>query len=170
MLELIHAWAGTGAEGGFRTVRRSPGISDGTAALLVDRSGMDVSDPPAPPIIAYRLLQLDGVPTAVLSRIVQTPGPSPARPGRLAHHVVLRPDERPECGPAALLAGVWLPDRWDDTPTILPAGPPQVPPCELDSAWVDFVSKRVASCPQAWSPQRSSQQCRRACRQTPAGT
>ncbi len=147
MLELIHAWAGSGDAAGFRTVRRSPGISDTAAAMLVARSGLDVATPPSDTIIAYRMLHMDGGPTAVLSRIVQTQGPSPARPGRLAHHLVLRSDERPEVGPATLLTAGRMADLWDDTlpPTSLTNCPQASCMLKLDPLWGDFVAQRVAA-------------------------
>ncbi|MDP7029751.1 MAG: hypothetical protein QF733_05985 [Phycisphaerales bacterium] len=157
MHELVHTWAGMGAEGGFQTVRRSPGLSDAAAEALIDRSGMVVSDPPARPILAFRMLPLDGTPTAVLTRIVQTPGPTPARPCRLAHHLVLNAHERPECGPAALLTGGWLPDVWQDDweATAVPEHVAATPPGELDPAWSEFVLRRAegAACTTLITPE-----------------
>jgi hypothetical protein len=150
MLELIHAWTTAGGPPGFRTVSRTSGMSDATAEVLIARSGLDVCYPGvAKPIIAHRTLHMDGGPMSVLTRISQTPGPSPERPGRIAHHIVLTADQRPDYGPVDLLArGRFLTSFTEPEKAAQFQLPKSIEPADtggIDDAWIDLICRRLAS-------------------------
>ncbi len=150
MLELIHAWTTVGGPPGFRTVSRTPDMSDATAELLITRSGLDVCYPGvARPVIAHRTLHMDGRLMSVLTRISQTLGPSPERPGRIAHHIVLTADQRPDYGPVDLLArGSFLTSFTEPEKVEQFQLPKSVEPADtvgIDEAWIDLIRMRLAS-------------------------
>ena len=150
MLELIHAWTTVGGPPGFRTVSRTPDMSDATAELLITRSGLDVCYPGvARPVIAHRTLHMDGRLMSVLTRISQTPGPSPERPGRVAHHIVLTADQRPDYGPVDLLArGSFLTSLTEPEKIGQFQLPESVEPAGtigIDEAWINLICRRLAS-------------------------
>jgi hypothetical protein len=150
MLELIHAWTTADGPPGFRTVSRTPDMSDATAEVLITRSGLDVCYPGvASPVIAHRTLHMDGGLMSVLTRITQTPGPSPERPGRVAHHIVLTADQRPDYGPVDLLARGSFLTSFTEPKKVGPFQlPKSVEPADtvgIDDAWIDLICRRLAS-------------------------
>ncbi|MDG1838541.1 MAG: hypothetical protein P8I91_07055 [Phycisphaerales bacterium] len=150
MLELIHAWTTAGGPPGFRTVSRSPDMSDATAELLITRSGLDVCYPGvASPVIAHRTLHMDGGLMSVLTRITQTPGPVPERPGRIAHHIVLTPDQRPDYGPVDLLTRASFLTSFTEAGKVtqfqLPKSVEPADTIRIDDAWIDLICRRLAS-------------------------
>lgn len=152
MLELIHAWSGELHAGGpgFGTVHQTRGISERTARTLAMGSGMDLLRAgPAQPVFAHRIMILDGAPQSVLTRITQTDGPADDRPGRIAHHLVLTPSERPKIGPVALLVSEWFRSSWNDAdkPTAVPPSLPthcELPSCSgVDPEWLHLLARRA---------------------------
>ncbi len=153
MLELIHAWSNNGqGEAGFTIVHRTTGMSKQTARTLEMLSGMDLpATGSVPPIRAHRIIMLDGIICSVLSSITQTTGPSPDRPCRVAHHLVLTPAERPKVGPVGLLMSGWFREAWDDTESPEPTPAPlpdhsELPSCPtLDPEWIRLLNQRATA-------------------------
>ncbi|MDP6601625.1 MAG: hypothetical protein QGH76_04950, partial [Phycisphaerales bacterium] len=119
---------------------------------LAARSGLDL--PPtgaAIPVFAHRILILDGIPCSALTRISQTDGTSPDRPGRIAHHLILSAEERPSIGPVSLLRSGWFFDTWDEsanlgsTPAPLPNQCEAFTPPNVDPEWMRILVQRVTA-------------------------
>jgi hypothetical protein len=152
MLELIHAWSDERQShiAGFTIVHQSTGMSTRTARTLAHLSGIDLSTTgTVAPVHAHRVMQLDGQLCSVISSITQTPGPAPDRPGRVAHHIVLTPSERPEIGPVALALSDRLVTQWDpgsthnEVPPAVPDHAEYPPDPEIDSEWIRLLTRRV---------------------------
>lgn len=153
MLELIHAWEDQREGGaGFATVYRTEGMSPATTGLLEQYSGMQLSSQDAmPPVLAHRIVLVDGVACSVLTCITQNEGLSPDRPVRTAHHLVLTPSERPASGPVPLLLSNWFCRDWARTssypggqrPAAIAAATPG--PLQAHSDWLALLARRVSS-------------------------
>lgn len=150
MLELIHAWSDRNS--GFATVYRTDGISRATRRILEQYSGIELSLPAAAaPVMAHRIVLVDGVACSILTRITQHQGPTRDRPGRTAHHCILTPSERPAAGPAAVLQSNWFCTDWSTVSTYtgssLPSPTPRTGAASLDvhSEWVSLLTRRVSS-------------------------
>jgi hypothetical protein len=150
MLELIHAW--NDHDSSFATVHRTDGMSRATRRMLEQYSGIELSLPAvAAPVLAHRIVLVDGVACSILTRITQHEGPSGDRPGRTAHHCILTPSERPAAGPAAVLQSNWFCADWSTvsayTSASLPSPAPRTRSASLDihPEWLTLLTRRVGS-------------------------
>ncbi|MCP4759326.1 MAG: hypothetical protein GY876_07700 [Planctomycetes bacterium] len=151
MLELVHAWTSEAVSGkpGFTTLFKSPKLGKEATAVLEARSGLTMH-PPAetPPLLAHRILKIDGTWRSALSHIAMNDGATKARPNRTAHHLLLTKEEHPaNYGPAALLRSGWFLSRWNDgvRPNVppLPEAQPLRPHAAIDEAWAAALATMV---------------------------
>ncbi len=131
--ELLYTSAAQGLDPGSRgfcTVVRTRGMPAPLAPLLESLSGyrpaFALNDPRAaenPVSYSHVRVAAGGKTYSVLSRVADYGLDYSQRTNKIAHHVALASDERPEAGPAWLLAQPGFMDtRWDGQPRTLPAG------------------------------------------------
>jgi GTPase-associated protein 1, N-terminal domain type 2/GTPase-associated protein 1, middle domain len=131
--ELLYTSAAQGlnpGSRGFCTVVRTRGMSAPLAAMLESLSGyrpaFPLNDPRAsqnPVNYSHVRAAVGGKTLSIVSRVADYGLDYSQRTNKIAHHVVLAPDERPEAGPAWLLAQPGFMDaRWDGQPRTLPTG------------------------------------------------
>jgi hypothetical protein len=144
--ELIYTSAPRGlrlGSSGFCTVACTRGMGANYIELLESMSGYAMLFPPHDPSAPlnpvswrhYRIL-IGGKQCTLLSRIAAAGVDYSHRSNKVAHHIILRPDERPRGGPAWVMqrAGVML-DRWEgepqwiDAPRRVPEGDSVPGPC-----------------------------------------
>ena len=147
MRELIHAWVDDAGHGlpGFGIAHVAPDLDDRVIRMLCDRSGLQMTSPHAPTShIAHRILQVQSEWCSVLTRIDPMP-PEKGLPRRLARHLVIRPDERPDVGPVAMLGSSWFCDNQiRPIPTEFHPSPSH-PIFELDQDWHHLLQRRIES-------------------------
>jgi hypothetical protein len=131
---------------GFGTVAATASLPETLANRLEALSVYEAVYPPGDPSaalnpIAYVHVRLKGgdQDQDVLSRIGPAGLDYSGRPNKYAHHVILRPEERPEGGPAWLISQPgFLHHTWEGEPRMLAEGP-SVPrgdrPSAIAEAW-----------------------------------
>jgi hypothetical protein len=145
--ELLYTSAAQGLDPGSRgfcTVVRTRSMPAPLAPLLESLSGyrpaFAINDPRAaenPVSYSHVRVAAGGKTYSVLSRVADYGLDYSQRTNKIAHHVALASDERPEAGPAWLLVQPGFMDtRWDGQPRTLPAG-----------RRVPTGAERVAACP-----------------------
>ena len=131
--ELIYTSAPRGlrpGSQGFCTVVSTQGMPVNLARQLETLSGYRHLFPPGSPqesknpvLYAHLHIRIGDQPYHVLSRIATAGVDYSRRSNKLAHHVVLKPEELPPSGPAWLLSQPgFMETQWDGKVRLLPAG------------------------------------------------
>lgn len=127
---LIHTSAPRGLlpnTRGFTTVAVTEGIPPTWRERLESLSAYESSGPGVsrrPTCHAHFRAEVAGSTRSVVTRIVPAGLDYSGRPNRLAHHILVEPDEMPAAGPAWLLAqdGLFR-ETWDEQPRTFAEGP-----------------------------------------------
>ncbi|MBM4104797.1 MAG: hypothetical protein FJ257_00580 [Phycisphaerae bacterium] len=155
-LELVHAWAPRGLDGGgpgFHVVARTAGMPPLAERLAVGLSGHRLDRDPRP-TLALRRVEALGSAWSILSSTRPAPDAG-GGPNRVAHHLLLDERDLGSVDPAALVSE-WRPlERWEGPPREI-AAPPPLPgssiggmPCAAwasatgDAGWAGEALRRI---------------------------
>lgn len=165
--EVVHSSVARGLRGetGFATAIVTRGLPAGLESGLQDVSGYDhdaVRAIGADEIEwAHRIVTVRGRPYTVLSRIGPNGVDASRRPNRIAHHLVLEPQDRAAAGPAWMLGQytrfeTGTPEVTErERPPVLPEGDLPARPATAwqfaghDPGWAGLVAQAVLDAPQA---------------------
>ena len=109
-------------------------------AALSRRSGLRLTAGLASnPVLAHRILNLDGATCSVLTHVRPVAGDDGVV-RREARHLVLHATERPECGPAEVLRDPWFSGQSEST-GVIEVAPPAATSCP--DAWLSLIGRRL---------------------------